>query len=123
MLECHGCPELHSRSFAVGLAGLVLVFLLTLPSLIGIVAHFREPKTKSTIYEDEDGVATEESMAGYSTLVPKLLLSILTALGLLTAIALGILATVNVDEDPMCVENWLNVAQWVIGLPCSSSSD
>jgi hypothetical protein len=116
MLECPECPEFHSRAFAAGLVGLCLNFLFTFPSIIGIVAHFREKKSKSTVYEDKDGVASEESMAEYSTLVPKLLLSIFTTLGLLTAVALGVLATINAEEDPMFLENWINVAQWVSAL-------
>ena len=106
-------PEFHSRAFAAGISGLCLVVLLTFPSLIGIVTHFRDPKSKSTVYEDKDGVATEESMAEYSAMVPKFALSIFTTLGLLTAVALGVLATMNADEDPMFIENWMNVAQWV----------
>jgi hypothetical protein len=113
MLNCPECPEFHSRAFAAGLFGLCLNFLFTVPSLIGIVAHFREKKSKSTVYEDKDGVASEDSMAEYSTSIPKLLLSIFTALGLLTAVALGVLATVDTKEDPMFFENWFNVAQWV----------
>lgn len=113
MLDCPECPEFHSRAFAAGLVGLCLNVFFTFPSLIGIATHFREKKSKSAVYEDKDGVATDESMAEYSTLVPKFLLSIFTTLGLLTAVALGVLATVNGEEDPMFLENWINVAQWV----------
>lgn len=105
--------EFHTRAFAAGVSGLCVITILTVPSLIGIVSHFRESKSKSTVYEDKDGVATEESMAEYSTVIPKFLLSIFTTLGLLTAVALGVLATVNTEVDPMFLENWINVAQWV----------
>jgi len=105
-----------SRSLAVGSVGLVLVFLLTLPALKQFVAHFREPKPKPRIYEDKDGIATEESTAKYSTTIPKILLAIFTILGLLTAIGLAVLGTVNYDQDPMYIENWINFAQWVCTL-------
>ena len=109
-------PEFHSRTFAAGVAGLCVNVSFTLPSLIGIFTHFREKKSKSSVYEDEDGIASEQSTTRYSTLVPKLLLSVSTTLGLLTAIALGVFASVDEEEDPMFIENWINVAQWVIFL-------
>jgi hypothetical protein len=52
-------------------------------------------------------------MAGYDVAMPKFLLGVSTVLGWLTAIVLGVLTTVNPEEDPMFLENWLNVAQWV----------
>jgi hypothetical protein len=105
--------ETDSRSLALGLAGLVLVFLLTLPTSIGIASHFREAKQKSAGYKDQDGVASEESMAEYSAKIPKILLSIFTVFGLFTAIALAVLGTLNQEADRMFVENWLNVGEWV----------
>jgi len=101
-------------STAAGGAALIVVVLLTIPAIIDHVARFRQKKDKKTsLYEDADGVATEESMAKYSTVVPKILLAILATLGLLTAIALAVLATVHNDELLAKVENWLNVATWV----------
>jgi hypothetical protein len=105
--------EIDSRSLALGLAGLILVFLLTLPTSIGIASHFREAKQKFAGYEDQDGAASEESMAEYSAKIPKILLSIFTVFGLFTAIALAVLGTLNQEADRMFVENWLNVGQWV----------
>lgn len=104
--------ETDSRSLAAGIAFLVLVLLLTFPSLIGIASHFRDPKPKSTTYEDKDGVATEKSVAAYSTRIPKISLGIFTVSGLSLSIALALIGIVGAD-DGMFVENWLNVAQWV----------
>lgn len=106
--------ELHTKAFSAGVAGLCIVVLFTFPSLIEIVSHFREPKSKSRIYEDKDGVATEKSMAEYSVTIPKFILAILITLGLLTAVALGVLATVKPEADSMFVENWINASYWVI---------
>ena len=106
--------ENDSRSLASAAAGLLLVLLLTFPSSIAIASHFRETKQKSTsIYEDKDGIASEESMAEYSAKIPKILLSLFAILGLSTAIALAILGTLNQDADRMSIENWLLVGQWV----------
>ena len=105
--------EFDSSSTIAGIAALVCIFSLTAPSVWDIVAHFRAPKLKATLYEDKDGVATEESMAEYSATVPKVLLAIFSSLGLLTAIALAVLATVSHEQDLTLLDNWLNVASWV----------
>ena len=102
--------ENDSRSLVAGGAGLSLVFLLTLPSVLGAASHLRESKPKPNTYEDEDGVATEKSIAEYSAKAPKLFLSICAILGLGTSIALVVLETL---EGIDVVESWLNVAQWV----------
>ena len=99
-------------ALASGSAGLVVVFLLTLPSVYGIISHFRDTKPKPNPYEDEDGVATEKSAASYSATVPKALLSIFSTLGFLASIALAVLATVN-EANRMMIENWLAAGQWV----------
>lgn len=105
--------EYDSRSLAVGASGLALVLLLTFPSVFAIASHFREPKSKSEIYEDKDGIASAESMAAYSAKTPKILISIFTIIGFLTATALAVLGTLNRDQDFTFLQNWLNVAQWV----------
>ncbi|KUJ23669.1 putative ABC bile acid transporter [Mollisia scopiformis] len=103
--------ENDSRSLVAGVTALVLVLLLTLPSLIGIASHLREPKPKSTKYEDKDGVATEKSVAEYSAKIPKISLGIFTVTGLSLSIALAVLGLVGQD-DGLFIENWINVAQW-----------
>jgi hypothetical protein len=102
--------ENESRAFVAGVAGLVLVFLLTIPSLAGVATHLRESKPQSNVYEDEDGIATDKSVAEYSAKIPKILLSVFAVLGQVTSIALAILETLaGVDV----IEGWVNVGQWV----------
>src|ERR1700719_2546867 len=105
--------EYDSRSLASGAGAFALVFLLTFPSVSAIVSHFRESKPKSEVYEDKDGIASEESMAAYSAMAPKIILSVLTVAGLLTAVPLGIFGTLDRDHDSLFIQNWLNAAQWV----------
>lgn len=101
-----------SRSLVSGIAGSVLVLLLTFPSIFGIASHFWAPKTKSdAVYEDKDGVATKESEAAYSAKIPKTLLSIFSVSGLAISIVLAVLGTLN--DDAFFIESWLNAAQWV----------
>lgn len=105
--------EYDSRSLASGVASLVLAGILSLPSLIGVVSHFREPKTKPALYEDKDGVASEESMAEYTATYPKVLLSLFTVLGFASAVSLAVLSTLDREVDPMFLENWLSAGEWV----------
>ena len=101
-------------SLASGAAGLTLVLLLTIPSTFAIAAQFRETKPRSSTYEDKDGVATPESIAAFTTKVPKIVLSIFTILGLLVSIALAILGTLHLTSDDLFFESWFNVAGWVM---------
>jgi hypothetical protein len=105
--------EYDSRSLASGAGGLALVLLLTFPSVFAIASHFRETKPKSQIYEDKDGIASEESMAAYSAKAPKIILSLFTLAGFLTSIPLAVFGTLNRDYDSMFIENWLIAAHWV----------
>jgi hypothetical protein len=102
------------RALAASSVVLVLDFLLTAPSVIAIHSHFRRKKTKPRRYEDKDGVASEESMAAYSAKIPKIVLGIFTIAGFVIATSLAVLTTLNRNENITFVQNWLNVAQWVI---------
>lgn len=103
-----------ARAFAANIAVLVLVFLLTVPSVLAIQSHFRHKKSKPRLYEDKDGVSTAESMAAYSAKTPKIVLIIFTIAGFAIATSLAVLSTLNQNENGLFVHNWLNVAQWVI---------
>ncbi|KAL2060542.1 hypothetical protein VTL71DRAFT_9183 [Oculimacula yallundae] len=109
-----------STSLAAGSSSLVLVALLTSPSVINIASHLRAPKAISEIYEDKDGVATEKSVEEYSAKIPKAFLGIFTISGLATSIALAVLRTIE-GKDGMFLENWLNVAQWSLVLVQATS--
>ena len=102
--------EYDSKSLASAAVSLLLIALLT---IVGVVSHFREPKSKPALYEDKDGVASEESMAAYRAKYPKILLSIFTVLGFATAVCLAVLGTLDHRLDPMPLENWLTAGQWV----------
>lgn len=101
-----------SRSFAAGGVGIVLTALLTLPSIFGLTCHLQTVKRKEKSYQDQDGVATDESVAKYTATIPKIAIAILTLLGFLISISLAILGTLD-PHKVMFLENWLNVAQWV----------
>ncbi|TAQ84026.1 hypothetical protein B7494_g7650 [Chlorociboria aeruginascens] len=99
------------RSIAAGAVGTTLILILTFPSLMSILSHFRAHTSKSELYQDRDGVATEGSTAAFTAKLPKTVLSIFTVLGLGTSIALAVIGTVN-PGDGMILESWLNSVQW-----------
>ena len=105
-----------SNSLAAAAASLLLTALFTTPALIGVLSHFREPKSKPAIYEDEDGAASEESMAAYTVTYPKILLSIFAVLGFASAISLAVLGTLDRSLDHLFLENWFTAGQWVCAL-------
>lgn len=111
--------EYDSGSLVAGAASLSVVALLTVPSVIAVVSHFREPKSKPALYEDKDGVASEESVAEYTAKYPKILLSLFTVLGFATAACLAVLSTLDRDLDPMFLENWLSGGEWVSSRGCN----
>ncbi|CAG8951038.1 hypothetical protein HYFRA_00006436 [Hymenoscyphus fraxineus] len=115
--------QLDARSLVAGAAGVVLTFLLTLPSTLTLWKLLGSGKARQDTYEDKDGIATKESLAKYTAKVPKIWIGILTVLGLLTSVALAILATLDSNQW-MLLENWLNVAQWsllVVQMICISA--
>jgi hypothetical protein len=97
-------------SLLPGATALGLISLCTFPSLSTFTAK-RDGWPK--VYEDEDGVATEEGTATFSVKLPKILIGTLTFLGLLVSTAIAILETLGLAKDGFLIENWLNAASWV----------
>ncbi len=104
-----------SISLACGIAGLVLVLISTFSSLylVASTAFKSKQPNSEKIYQDEDGVATEESIAKYSTTRTKIVICVLSLLGLGISIALAVLGTLNLSNDGFLIQDWLNAASWV----------
>ncbi|KAF7956233.1 hypothetical protein EAE96_005153 [Botrytis aclada] len=103
--------DYNSGSLAAAICALLLVITLTFPSVFSITSHFREKgKQNPNTYTDKDGVATEETIAAFSTKIPKTLLIISTLLGFATSIVLAVLDLFHYDG--LKLEDWLNVALW-----------
>jgi hypothetical protein len=112
----------NARALAAGIAALALSSFFTVPSVTAVAAHFRQPKPKPKLYEDRDGIATEESMAAYSAKAPKVILSVFTIVGFAAATFLAVLTTLHRNDYSVFVQNWLNVAQWVSRTPKTTES-
>ena len=110
-------PDLPAASLAVAIASLVIVAVLCHPALILTLKRFLGKKTKffelSDRYEDEDGVATEESEAAYSDFIQRLILILVSAVGSLDALGLAVIATSHASHRKVSVGQWLQFAAWM----------
>jgi hypothetical protein len=109
-----------TASAAISITCLVLVVLLSVPSIRQSVSRLRAKKVHfqalADRYEDEDGVATEESEEAYSDFVPRLILVLLSAVASLDALAAAVLITSR-PQFSLAFEQWLQFVTWVSLLP------
>lgn len=103
-------------------ASFSLVVLLSLPSIWRLAkAPWRVNSPSSpALYEDEDGVATEESMARFSAKRQFVVIFFTAAIGIAASFSLAVWATVLRDSflDLTIVQLWLLFASWVSVLLC-----
>lgn len=109
-------------SAIVGLTALTLVFITTIPTLLNLLKRAKSQYKANgydeihKLYEDKDGVATEESQNQYSATVPKYSTLFGSIIGLATSIAIAVLISVNSVRN-LDIENWLVFGSWVITIP------
>lgn len=110
-------PNSTTLSLAAAIACLILVASLSLPAFIQQgKRHLTTKQPYQSLadrYEDEDGVATKDSEEAYSDFIPRLLLLLLSIVGTLDALALGILTTTRVKLS-LTVESWLIFGAWLL---------
>ncbi|ORY70217.1 P-loop containing nucleoside triphosphate hydrolase protein [Pseudomassariella vexata] len=98
---------------AIAVTALVAIGLFSLPSLQHLTSQLRRRDTKPEVYEDDDGKATPEAVAAFSTKVPKAFVILFSIIGLCVSITLAVLSTLS-QGDGLFVENWLGVGAWVL---------
>ncbi|KAA8569106.1 hypothetical protein EYC84_000776 [Monilinia fructicola] len=96
-----------------------LIGLFTLPTAWRFVKNFKQPKSTNheVLYEDKDGVATEESMAKYSTKLQFVIIFISLTVGLVISFGLAVLATVEKNKgfsDLCLAQLWLLFISWIL---------
>ena len=108
----------HSASSIAGLTALILIVLASIPTFVSFFqgaiskARVSAPGEASKLYEDEDGIATEETQKEYTAALPKYLALSLSVLGLSISIATAVYTTVS-PTLILYFEHWLSVATWV----------
>jgi hypothetical protein len=110
-------PDSTTWSLAAAITCLALVASLSLPAFLQ--QGKRHLTTKQPYYslpdryEDEDGTATKDSEEAYTDFIPRLFLLLLSVVGTLDALALGILTTTRVKLS-LTVESWLIFGAWLL---------
>lgn len=98
------------------------IFLITLPTAWRL--RWALSRVKATgqiflpdVYRDQDGAATEESLAAFSDRIPKIAIYVSTILGFSAACASAVLSTASqtpiFSKGTLTVVSWLNVGAWV----------
>lgn len=113
-------------SLVVGSVALAIVALLTIRAIESIgrrLLHVKRTQvSQHDLYEDEDGVATEQSVKDYATTLRWFLygITLLTIAGIATSLSIAVLGTSGSSRpDNLLVERWLGAAAWVRLAPTS----
>lgn len=107
-----------STSSIAGLTALILVFFTSIPTFLRIFkratskARGNTPNDASKLYQDQDGIATEETQKRYTAALPKYLALSFSVLGLSASLGIAVYATVHPTLN-LYVENWLSFGTWV----------
>lgn len=93
-----------------------LVAVFTIPVIWRFAKSIRSTKIikEDEIYQDEDGEATEESMAKYSTKRHFIVIFVATGLGVASSFALTIVSTINDINYGTII--WLLFWSWVCAI-------
>jgi ABC-type multidrug transport system fused ATPase/permease subunit len=107
-----------TTSLTAAIVCLILVAILSIPATSKAVRRLRSGSKAGyqaipEKYEDEDGVASEESEAAYSDFVQRLALILLSIVGILDSLALAVLATARAYLK-LSTEQWLQFATWLL---------
>ena len=103
-----------SPSAITGVTSLIIIFILTLPSVTRNFEFFSHAKDVKIgrVYEDEDGSATEETQKEYSTTAPKFIALSSSAAGFIASIVSAVFTSAHSIRN-LYVENWLVFGSWV----------
>lgn len=112
--------DASSRSFAISIASLAAITLASIPHASNVIrlrsSAKRGYEALTEKYEDEDGVATEDSQEAFSDLITKLVLVLdsfaASALAAASA-ALTLARPETADFRLLIIQQWLQFASWV----------
>ncbi|KAK0610742.1 ABC transporter [Immersiella caudata] len=102
--------EQKTLDLVVLAAGLAVSGLTTLPAVVALATRSRGAKEKDAIYRDEDGDATPESVAAFSTTWRRAFVLLWAGAGLGCQIALAVIA--EAGKNKFSLGSWLATAAW-----------
>ncbi|KAJ4165019.1 hypothetical protein LMH87_006668 [Akanthomyces muscarius] len=104
----------HDQLFKASAAGLAAAALTTVPAVTAIVSQIRSRAPKDNFYEDQDGVATPESIAAFSNKASKFAVTFLAASTAALSIALAVLNTTDSSHGNLFLSTWLTTGAWIL---------
>ena len=99
-------------SLATSALGLSAIGLLSLPGILSLVAQLHGRQAQSDVYEDKDGKSTPEATKAFTNKIPRIVVLVLSVLGLGLSVTLAVLATLG-QGNGFIVDNWICVGAWV----------
>lgn len=103
-------------SIVVAAIGFGLLAAASTPTVLTFSEKIKRRKEyaqyNKLLYEDQDGIATEESQKKFSTIIPRSLSVIGSITGSLLSIAEAVLRTSDPGRSRF-IESWLVFASWV----------
>jgi hypothetical protein len=115
-----------SASTVADLVALLLIFLITVPTLLSFYGRVKR-KAKANgngyeevhkLYEDRDGVATEESQREFSAAIPTYIALSGCVVGFLASVVMAVFASIR-STGTLIIEEWLIFGSWVWIMPIS----
>ncbi len=103
----------HDQLFKASAAGLAVAALTTVPAVSAIVSQIRSRAPKDNFYEDQDGVATPESIAAFSNKASKFAVTFFATSTAALSIALAVLNTTDSSHGNLFLSTWLTTGAWV----------
>jgi hypothetical protein len=98
-------------SLHVCVAALILSITLGATTYNAFSSPSRSESSKTGLYEDKDGVATEETQKAYSVKLQNIFATIFTTAGFAVSLTNAVLATQN--EEASTTDGWLQFSLWV----------
>ena len=109
---------MEPSSAIVGFTALILIFFTSLPALISFFYQATSKEKNETsnetseLYQDQDGIATEETQKAYSAALPKYIALSCSLLGWSASTIVAVFTTVHPVSN-IYVEHWVGFVTWV----------
>ncbi len=94
-------------------AGLAVVGLFSLPSLVSFVRQVLRRDPRQDVYADGDGTSTPEAVKAFSARPAKSAILLFAFAGCAASLAISVLVTLRLTRDESSLEDWLSSATWV----------
>lgn len=112
---------MHGTQIVSVVVSLAVLFLIAVHASLGLSCKLKARKSNQynelkKLYEDEDGIATESTLAKYSVALHRYLVMTGAVLGTLASLTASIISTLDMNEG-LFIEGWITSGSWVDDAP------